>query len=164
MQDLIRITSSALSRLVCVWVFKRGLFTVCQVWEASSSRASELYTCIFKDFLFTTAAKEDYNTWRQLSHHLKAVVRLAQDSRKYVVWNLPSLLTDVCFYCQVVWANQPWRMNEQIRVIIVLNVVFIYISCLAFRLRAVLNSNLVFNEWQCWRQTGFKFYTIKNGI
>ncbi len=70
MQDLIRITSSALSRLVCVWVFKRGLFTVCQVWEASSSRASGLYTCIFKDFLFT-AAKEDYNTWRQLSHHLK---------------------------------------------------------------------------------------------
>ncbi len=69
-QDLIRITSSALSRLVCVWVFKRGLFTVCQIWEASSSEASGLYTCIFKDFLFT-AAKEVYNTWRQLSDHLK---------------------------------------------------------------------------------------------
>lgn len=101
-QDLIRITSSALSRLVCVWVFKRGLFTVCQVWEASSSGASGLHTCIFKDIL-STAAKEVYNTWRQLSVHLNsscsagAGLQESHDLKSSIFAHRCSILSPVCF-------------------------------------------------------------------
>lgn len=142
-QDLIRITSSALSRLVCVWVFKRGLFTVCQVWEASSSGASGLHTCIFKDIL-STAAKEVYNTWRQLSDHLNSScsagtgLQEACDMKSAIFDHRWSILSPVCVG-PISWAmtndsravgkwhheSTDWAVT--CRVIILLNLVFISI-------------------------------------
>lgn len=98
-QDLIRITSSALSRSVCVCVFKRGLFTVCQVWEASSSGARGLHAYIIKDTL-STAAKEVYNTWRQLSVHLNS--SCLAGARLQEVRDLKSAIFAACLF----WANQ----------------------------------------------------------